>query len=689
MTSSPEMDAVSSAGRASAGCLLFGALLVHPIVAVSYARAQCPDPPDPLVLITELANDGSNTFIELYNPGAGPADLTGWFLCHVFNYTLPGTLDGMSIDPGKTLVLQISGEPLDPVHADALIDWPVFGTDFSSGDMGLYDSVNFHLPEDLVDFLQWSEAGQGREPEADEACLWTAGDFIPAPLTGATLQLSADAGAGGLTGSDDYQVHSFALNNLKVYPPPPPTANGDSDGDEDVDLHDLAAFSACNPAPEVPADDVACTPYFDFDGDLDVDLADFAAFQIAYTGPRLPVDLAITGPDEVAENSSTGYSAMVTYTLGPAETLTGEATWSVKPTTYADVDANGVLTTVEVDADQVVILQASYAAEGTLVEDELTISIIDETVPAEPVAGTVAITELAGDGERFFVELYNTGDLEIDLTDWWLCLNPLFKYEEIAAEGFEVLGPNAVLVIQLGGSLDDALADHAITISPATQEAGDIGLYVGQDLSIFSNPEFIRDYLQWGAAGQNREDVADDAGLWTAGTYVEATLFDGAMQLLETGLDDDLTGVEALFVTPFSQHSLGVFPNPDPPADDDADDDDGQGGDDDEESPGDEDPPADDSDPDDASSDDEPPGTSDDDGESDSAPDDGDGTEDSSTDGGDGDSPAEDAAPDAPTSTDSSSSRRTGLCGLFGIVNLLALVAGLTLIRRLGATPAS
>ena len=644
------------------------------IVESATVMAQCPDPPSDLILVTEMANDGSNTFVELYNPGVAEVNFTGWWICinPDFAYAPIAIDESDALAAGGVLVLQLGGE-LDENHADRLIvTGPV---DLTMGDFALYFSTeffpDFESPDDIRDYLQWGASGQNREEQGNDACLWTTGDFIPAPLSGSAFQLDGEAVGGELTNSTDYAVHSFALNNLGIFPPPPPTATGDADGDEDVDLDDVAAFQDCNPAPETPADSTTCTPYFDFDGDSDVDWVDFAALQIAFTGPPVPVALTISGPDQVAEDSTADYSATVTYTLGPPETLTDTVAWSVVPQTYANIDTVGVLTTLEVDGDQAATVMAAFAFEGTLVEDTLTITITDETEAPEPVDGTIAITELAGDGTNTYVELYNTGDFEISLTDWWLCLNPGLKYEEIAVESCDVLGGREVLVIQLGGTLDSSVADHAITISPTTLDVGDIGLYVGEDFLIFSDSDSIREYLQWGAAGQTRESVGADAGLWNAGTYVDGSLADGSVQLLEAAVDLPLTEIDSLFVTPFSQHSLGVFPKPEPSSDDDPDENDDS-----------ETPDEDDQDDDSESPDEDPSDPSDDNGEAASGP----GDDDPVPGDDDPEPPAED---EVPITTGSSNPTRGGLCGLFGMVNLLTLITGLAMLKRVGVAPAS
>ena len=47
--------------------------------------------------------------------------------------------------------------------------------------------------------------------------------------------------------------------------------------------------------------------------------------------------------------------------------------------------------------------------------------------------------------------------------------------------------------------------------------------------NVFGDPEKIVDYVQWGGAGNGGEDVAEDAGIWTVGTFVDtAALREGS-----------------------------------------------------------------------------------------------------------------------------------------------------------------
>ena len=107
---------------------------------------------------------------------------------------------------------------------------------------------------------------------------------------------------------------------------------------------------------------------------------------------------------------------------------------------------------------------------------------------------SIVINEVEYLGNR--VELFNNGDLNIDLSDYWLCL-----------------GPGQYL--QIGGSIG---VGEYLTVEFNMPEAdGGLGLYSSNE---FTDSNAIEDFVQWGAAGAARENVAVDAGLWTAGEFV-------------------------------------------------------------------------------------------------------------------------------------------------------------------------
>ncbi|WP_025664062.1 spondin domain-containing protein [Aquimarina megaterium] len=107
-------------------------------------------------------------------------------------------------------------------------------------------------------------------------------------------------------------------------------------------------------------------------------------------------------------------------------------------------------------------------------------------------------------GEDNLIELYNNGTVNVDLNPYWLCLGP-GRYLQIQnasiTSGNNNLAPGEFLVVNWS-------------------ELGDsegLGLYSNNS---FTNSESIIDFVQWGAGGSPRENVAVAAGIWTAGDFV-------------------------------------------------------------------------------------------------------------------------------------------------------------------------
>ncbi len=107
-------------------------------------------------------------------------------------------------------------------------------------------------------------------------------------------------------------------------------------------------------------------------------------------------------------------------------------------------------------------------------------------------------------GENKLIELYNKGNVTVDLDPYWLCLGPgqYIQIENITPEsGNKQLAPGEFLVLNWN-------------------ELGDsegLGLYSNNS---FGSSDAIIDFVQWGASGSARENVAVGAGIWTAGEYV-------------------------------------------------------------------------------------------------------------------------------------------------------------------------
>ena len=126
----------------------------------------------------------------------------------------------------------------------------------------------------------------------------------------------------------------------------------------------------------------------------------------------------------------------------------------------------------------------------------------DPTVDPPEATASVVINEVAYlEGS---LELYNNGDISVDLSNYFLCLGPgtYRRIADLPTDGEINLPPNEFLVI-------DYDMPNAI---------GGLGLYANN--SDFTDPATIRDFVQWGEGGTARENVAVAAGIWTTGDYV-------------------------------------------------------------------------------------------------------------------------------------------------------------------------
>ncbi len=102
------------------------------------------------------------------------------------------------------------------------------------------------------------------------------------------------------------------------------------------------------------------------------------------------------------------------------------------------------------------------------------------------------------------IELYNNGDIAVDVSDYFLCLGP-GTYRRIGD-------------LTVAGNLNLEPGDFLSIAYDMPNAEGGIGLYAN-NLG-FGDAANIRDFVQWGAADSPRENVAVEAGIWTAGEYV-------------------------------------------------------------------------------------------------------------------------------------------------------------------------
>jgi hypothetical protein len=138
------------------------------------------------------------------------------------------------------------------------------------------------------------------------------------------------------------------------------------------------------------------------------------------------------------------------------------------------------------------------------------------------------------------IELVNAEPTAVALSGWWLCSYPNYFPFPAGTE----LAPGALLVVTLGTGTDTAGEIFAPALGGLRPGDGEVALYAaGGD---FDDAASLADYVQWGLAGNDREPVAVEAGLWLAGTTVDtAGLADGSESVARTSADGSVTGADA------------------------------------------------------------------------------------------------------------------------------------------------
>lgn len=147
-----------------------------------------------------------------------------------------------------------------------------------------------------------------------------------------------------------------------------------------------------------------------------------------------------------------------------------------------------------------------YDGEGTGAAnwaETTNVTLGAENVLMVPVEFRSVVLNEVQYGNRDFVELYNNGDVTVDLDTYWLCLGP-GRYSRIGS-----LTPES-------GNI--SLEAGEFLVVPFTMgDSEGLGLY---STNTFGNSDAIVDFVQWGDAGSARENVAAEAGIWTAGDFV-------------------------------------------------------------------------------------------------------------------------------------------------------------------------
>lgn len=117
--------------------------------------------------------------------------------------------------------------------------------------------------------------------------------------------------------------------------------------------------------------------------------------------------------------------------------------------------------------------------------------------------GQVMISEV--DPATGTIELHNAGEEAVDVSGMFFCNRPAYT-------------PLSALEL-VSGELNIPAGGYAVVKWDAVAKAdAELGLY---STPSYSSADAILSYISWGSAGHGREGVAVEAGLWTAGAFLD------------------------------------------------------------------------------------------------------------------------------------------------------------------------
>ncbi|MEL6916756.1 MAG: hypothetical protein AAFO99_03400 [Bacteroidota bacterium] len=450
---------------------------------------DAPNPPaqgEISVVLNEVAYLSGE--VELLNDGDENIDVSNYFLClGPGTYRRIGDLEvqgNLNLEPGQFLVID-------------------YGMPNADGGLGLYiDNSGFADPNTLADFVQWGAAGSVREEVAVAAGIWTVGEFVP--VLGDEDNSIVFDGLGN-SASDWEETTSSTLGAANIVTPP--------SGNASVVLNEVGYLN----------DQIELYN----NGNVNVDVSDYFLCLGPATYRRVG-DLVVSGNLDLAP----GEFLVLNYEMPNAEGGLGlylNNTGFGDPTTIADFVQWGASGSVR---EEVAVAAGIWTlgefvnvignSSTSIIYDGTGDSASDWSETSETTFGTanslvapevsISLNEVEYLGDR--VELYNSGNVTIDISDYFLCLGPgtYRRLGDLNVEGDLLLTP---------GSFLTATYDQINTASGqinGTNATGGLGLYINS--TGFADPTTLADFVQWGASGSIREEVAVAAGIWPEGEFV-------------------------------------------------------------------------------------------------------------------------------------------------------------------------
>lgn len=483
-------------------------VLIHSIFILSCSDDSADDPAPQVnnleVIIKEFTFRGgaNEDRIEIANNSSNPVDISNWAFCPAVGVYPP--VSSLDVIEGSTNI---------PAGGSVILSGLDLGD--ADGALALYISGPFTDANNIRHFVQWGGDVNGdREDVAVAAGLWTAGAFIDISSfqTGNSLEFDGDG-----TSVSDWTIQTNptlgadapAASSKRAVIIQELSFQGDSNTDrfelvntssESVDVSGWFLCPAVGVYPPISSLNVV-------EGSTTIP----AGGSVVFSGQDLGDNegtLAIYNT-----NSFTDTSAIVDFVQWGADIGNDRETVAVSANLWAqgefvDVSAIQVGNSIEYDGDG--IAASDWAIQST--------PTLGPALPpmAAGVKRAVVIKELtfAGGTDEDRFEIQNNGSTSIDVSSWFLC-PAIGVYPPISS--LTIIEGNTT--IPAGGSIIFSGQDLGDT-------EGTLAIY---NTNSFTDTSAIVDFVQWGAnVLGDRENIAVDAGLWTANEFVDiSALQDG------------------------------------------------------------------------------------------------------------------------------------------------------------------
>ena len=400
------------------------------------------------------------------NFGDAAVDISSYRLCSKFTYT--ANLSGLTLEDGSL-----------NLAPDQTVTLSGFAIDDDEADLGLYiaitNNADFAVADNMVDFVQWGSAGNGRESVAVTKGIWTAGDFIDQV---GPFSYNGDGTENGVSFWSGFDPRP----NLRI-------VRLDPDIDEimiknfDSETVDISNYRLCSKF--VYTNNL--TSLTVEDGSLNLasgNTVTLSGFDVDATGADLALYIAAGGFND--PNGMVDFMQFGSAGNGREPVAAEKGLWE-----EGDFVANGGPFFYEGDG----------IARGS-----------DQWASTAANTPLVRIIHVDAGGDRLVVK--NFGNASIDISSYRFC--SLFSYTAEAGITTDMNIDSGDLNLAPGES---------VTLSgwPLDDVDADVGLYVAGSNAIFGDDASMVDFMQYGAAANGREGVANTKGIWTAGEFIPGT----------------------------------------------------------------------------------------------------------------------------------------------------------------------